>query len=82
MDVVHRQLAFGKTLRLPTIAAAVPAIMARRSILARRGENVVQTGLPQRGYPQTILVYNRTDANNITLDFPRAGRPTDCGVVD
>lgn len=97
MDFVHDQLATGRKLRILTVVDThsrfCPATDPRFSY---RGEDVVQTlehVCGRVGYPKTIRVDNGSefisrdldlwaDANGVTLDFSRPGKPTDNGFIE
>ncbi len=97
MDFVHDQLATGRKLRIPTFVDAHSRLCPAADLrFAYRGEDIVQTLeniCAKVGYPKTIRIDNgsefifrdfdlRAYANDVTLDFSRAGKPTDNGFIE
>lgn len=96
MDFILDQLATDRKLRILTVVDIhtrhCPAADPR---FAYRGEDVVQTLeriCRQIGYPRMIRVDNGSEfisrdvnllayANDVALDFPRPGKPTDNGLI-
>jgi putative transposase len=96
MAFAHNQLAIGKILRILTVDNTHSQFCtAADPRFTYHGEDVVQTlekVCANIGYPKTISVDNGSEfifrrldlwayANDVTLDFPRSGKPTDNGFI-
>ena len=96
MTFAHNQLAIGKNLRiLPVVNTHSQLCPAAGPRFAYHGEDVVQTlekVCADIGYPKTNSFDNGSEfifrgldlwayAKDVTLDFPRSGKPTDNGFI-